>query len=1020
MRAIIYTLFLTFASILFLNSTAFTVEATGTNSNKTSYLSEVPDGYVGIYTPQDLDQIRNNLSGNYILMNDIDLSTATSEGGEFYRSGAGWEPIGTQNIPFTGILDGNGYQVIGMKINIISEEKVFAGLIGYAKNATIKNIGMTGGEITAINQSIDSSVSEAIAGSIIGSGSNIKIDNSYNTNKVYTSSYGKSYSGGIIGNIPNLYSSSIRSSISNSFNTGEIIGKNYTGGIAGSASYTDISQTYNTGTINKGNTNGKTTGGIAGYVYYSSISSSYNTGNIEYGASGESGGGIVGSASKSAITESYNRGNITSTSDYAEGGGIAGSISNDSKISHSNNSGTINSRSYAGGITGQATAASIVIESYNSGIISGNYSGGIIGYSSESHVKNAFNLGAISASYYAGGIVGDGSDSTIQLTYNVGRVYAPNGFYSSAGEFAGKFSGTITNSYHWNSYSSSEVKISFEDMIRQESYEGFDFESVWTIEDVSGYPFPTLRGHEWAAGTEHNVSMKMKSSPTKIVYGVGEEMDLTGAAITLTTNWGNETETPITNSMIYSDNTKYPGNPWVSVRYDTLYTSFQITVKKTYNVIFKDIYGNVLKTQKVLEGESAIAPEVPALEGYSFTGWDKDFSIVTANTTVTAQYKPNTYTVNFLTHDDKLIETKTVEYGQEVIPPEAPARTGYTFYGWDHFLHSVTSDLTVKPQYHETVHTVIFKSWDGKELLKTGVVYGSRAFSPNPPVRTGYTFTGWDKDFSKVMTDLTITALYKINTYTVTFKNGSTTLKTAKINHGARIASYTPIKSGETFIGWYHDAGFNKKFSYSETITNHKTLYAKFAKNTVTPATISASSAGYSRIKVSWSKVTGATGYELYRSTSPTGTYTKAATLTSGATISYINGGLTTGKVYYYKVRAYRLIDGIKVYSSHSKVVSAKPVLAAPAGLNVTKITSTSVKISWTKGPEASGYEVFRATASSGTYTRVATISNGATISYTNKGLSKGKTYYYKVRAYRTVNGKKIYSSYSTVKSIKL
>lgn len=124
--------------------------------------------------------------------------------------------------------------------------------------------------------------------------------------------------------------------------------------------------------------------------------------------------------------------------------------------------------------------------------------------------------------------------------------------------------------------------------------------------------------------------------------------------------------------------------------------------------------------------------------------------------------------------------------------------------------------------------------------------------------------------------------------------------------------------------------------------------------------------------------------------------------------------------MYYYKVRAYRLVDGIKVYSSHSKVVSAKPVLAIPAGLNVTRITSTSVKISWTKGPEASGYEVFRSPSSSGTYTRVATISNAATISYTNKGLTKGKTYYFKVRAYRAVNGKKIYSSYSTVKSIKL
>ena len=69
---------------------------------------------------------------------------------------------------------------------------------------------------------------------------------------------------------------------------------------------------------------------------------------------------------------------------------------------------------------------------------------------------------------------------------------------------------------------------------------------------------------------------------------------------------------------------------------------------------------------------------------------------------------------------------------------------------------------------------------------------------------------------------------------------------------------------------------------------------------------------------------------------------------------------------------------------------------------------------------EASGYEVYRATSLTGKYTKVKTITNNSTLSYTNKSLSRGKTYYYKVRAYRIVNGTKKYSSYSTVRGLKL
>ncbi|WP_146137253.1 fibronectin type III domain-containing protein [Planomicrobium soli] len=108
------------------------------------------------------------------------------------------------------------------------------------------------------------------------------------------------------------------------------------------------------------------------------------------------------------------------------------------------------------------------------------------------------------------------------------------------------------------------------------------------------------------------------------------------------------------------------------------------------------------------------------------------------------------------------------------------------------------------------------------------------------------------------------------------------------------------------------------------------------------------------------------------------------------------------------------------LYGPYSRIVSATPVLTEPSKISIEKASSTSIKTSWSKVSEASGYEVYRATIKTGTYTKVNTRNSGSSVSYTNISLGKGKTYFYKVRAYRIVNGKKIYSSYMAIVSSKL
>lgn len=231
-----------------------------------------------------------------------------------------------------------------------------------------------------------------------------------------------------------------------------------------------------------------------------------------------------------------------------------------------------------------------------------------------------------------------------------------------------------------------------------------------------------------------------------------------------------------------------------------------------------------------------------------------------------------------------------------------------------------------------------------------------------------------------------------------------------------KIGQKVEILGTDSATGWY-------KIKYNNGYGYVSNKYLKIDSSnqqspTLSKPTVKVSSNSYNSNKLSWNKVTGSSGYEVLRATSKTGTYKLVKTITSGSTVSYTDKSLATGTTYYYKVRAYRTVDKKKVYSSYSSIASAKPVLKTPS----VKLTSGSKKatIKWEKISGASGYEVYRATSKSGKYSKIKTITKNSTVSYVNSSLTKNKTYYYKVRAYRTVNGKKIYSSYSVAKSVKV
>lgn len=174
----------------------------------------------------------------------------------------------------------------------------------------------------------------------------------------------------------------------------------------------------------------------------------------------------------------------------------------------------------------------------------------------------------------------------------------------------------------------------------------------------------------------------------------------------------------------------------------------------------------------------------------------------------------------------------------------------------------------------------------------------------------------------------------------------------------------------------------------------------------------------YNKAALNWNKVWGSGGYRIYRSTKASGGFAAIRNVTNVNTLSYTNASLTTGRTYYYKMRAFRMEDGKTHYSAYSKTVAVKPV---PNRVRITGMTAPSagkLKVGWNKVAGADGYRIYRAESVSGKYTYLRTLNGNGAVSYTDTGKkTRGKRYYYKVRAFRKVNGEAVFGTFSVVKS---
>lgn len=222
---------------------------------------------------------------------------------------------------------------------------------------------------------------------------------------------------------------------------------------------------------------------------------------------------------------------------------------------------------------------------------------------------------------------------------------------------------------------------------------------------------------------------------------------------------------------------------------DTVYVKW--TINK-YTVTFMDGEKVLATFTNVPHGDTVTAPEVPEKDGKTFSKWDKDFSKVTSDLTINAVYDVDTFTVTFK-DGEQVLETQTVEYEAAATAPDTARLSppeGMHFAKWDKDFSKVTEDIEVSAVYELNEYTVTFKN--GETTLKTEMVkHGFAATAPNVYDTATKKFVGWDKSFDNVTSDLIVNAKWETKKFTLTFINfDGTTVYTAEVEHGASISDH--------------------------------------------------------------------------------------------------------------------------------------------------------------------------------------------------------------------------------------
>lgn len=189
----------------------------------------------------------------------------------------------------------------------------------------------------------------------------------------------------------------------------------------------------------------------------------------------------------------------------------------------------------------------------------------------------------------------------------------------------------------------------------------------------------------------------------------------------------------------------------------------------TYKLVYV-IDGEVYQTQTYTYGDAITPLGNPSREGFTFNGWSAIPEVMPGHdVTITGSYTPHVFTIKY-TIDGQLFDEQQVPCGQAITPPTAPEREGYHFKEWKGLPSAMTAgDITVTAVYEPNIYTITYVV-DGETYKVVEVAYGTAITPLEYPVKEGYKFSGWNQLPDKMpANDITTSGTFSIGTYTIKY-----------------------------------------------------------------------------------------------------------------------------------------------------------------------------------------------------------------------------------------------------------
>lgn len=263
--------------------------------------------------------------------------------------------------------------------------------------------------------------------------------------------------------------------------------------------------------------------------------------------------------------------------------------------------------------------------------------------------------------------------------------------------------------------------------------------------------------------------------------------------------------------------------------------------------------------QSITFHDEVVKFAAPIREGYTFENWYIDsqlltpavfpFSMPSNSLTFYAKWIANTYLLNFDTGGGIELSSQMVVFGNTITSLPTPVKEGHSFKDW--YEDEGLTLLVKLPFTMPSRNVVFYAAWliqqfsiefetnGGNVITPLTQDYGSNVLALSSPTQIGFTFEGWFYDpellqavtfpFTLGANNITLHAKWSTNTYLLILNtNGGNALQPMNINFGSTISLPTPVKTGNSFKGWFTDEAMSTSFTLSTMPANNLTLYAKW------------------------------------------------------------------------------------------------------------------------------------------------------------------------------------------------